>query len=823
MVDSGSDRRKLMQIGFAALLARKQVVEKQYIYEDRTDGGFVFEPVLRNNQPLMADDEYMKKKYYSQVVYEGTMDGSIDTTIQEGDPNKRAARRLWAGRKGTGWGGTGKGGYMDSLQPGVPETKGTGLGSARVESDLLMQVYLEKQSNKMHILKAKSQQATQDLFKEIAKHAQKETGVIDSSAKEYIPPPKDQGASLKDFRTYVAPGYLPTGIESEHGGTAAQKKEWAEKAIRKLSSTNWQSLYTNINRSEFNVFTSYGFLQGAYAAKLLAMKPGSFLKPSDRRRLLDNNLGRQPAGGDRPIMGKEGMLKGVGGLYHDYDTMGAFSDREDTEHYGAQEGPRGGKGGLRSGPSRNEGSDFTGDGGAISVNNMEIADAKLLRTTFKKERIDQLFPKSWQEFKRLERKKLNELMIARGQLLNQDLDIPIVEVSSAAEAEKFIRWMQKELNDEQQRLNEIIPQFDEHGYREWKKKGTWPSKSGLDLGGDYSKGGGIDAIREHGTQRYLAAIEGTGRGGISDYRSEIARGFMKDFGLLNDEAKYLMSNRFGLKKDKKTGTQEWKYLNQSAQDRGVDLYLPQEGGLLKIHISARVVPGTAKSRPYVKLDIPHKSKWNKFRGGITFIPDVAISLQEMEIREMKGKEHLESFNELTQQYWQKGADAQFKGAAMLTQSGYSTRMFMGDMSPAQSVGFFTSTISARDFADHLKTLVDVGAEYWWSDRTGFDRYFNLEEMEGGAFKTWALKWAAESKRLEDNLNKAIEMKWQMWLENYAGGGATAPAPRIANTWEGPLRIGPFVHSTKYLGQAQSIGRRKHGYYVHGDWGGGPLA
>ena len=83
-----TDRRKLMQIGFAALLARKQTVQKQYLYEDRTDGGFVFEPILRNNEPMMANEEYMRKKYYSQVVYEGTMDGSIDTSIQEGTPIK---------------------------------------------------------------------------------------------------------------------------------------------------------------------------------------------------------------------------------------------------------------------------------------------------------------------------------------------------------------------------------------------------------------------------------------------------------------------------------------------------------------------------------------------------------------------------------------------------------------------------------------------------------------------------------------------------------------------------------------------------------------
>ncbi len=53
------------------------------------------------------------------------------------------------------------------------------------------------------------------------------------------------------------------------------------------------------------------------------------------------------------------------------------------------------------------------------------------------------------------------------------------------------------------------------------------------------------------------------------------------------------------------------------------------------------------------------------------------------------------------------------------------------------------------------------------------------------------------------------------MSQYAGGGATAPPPRVAKTWEGPIKLGPFVHSTKYLGAAQSLGMRPHGYYTLG--------
>ena len=58
---SSKDTRKLMQIGFAALLARKKAVQKQYAYEKRGDGGFVFEPILRGNTPELEDEEYIKE------------------------------------------------------------------------------------------------------------------------------------------------------------------------------------------------------------------------------------------------------------------------------------------------------------------------------------------------------------------------------------------------------------------------------------------------------------------------------------------------------------------------------------------------------------------------------------------------------------------------------------------------------------------------------------------------------------------------------------------------------------------------------------------
>jgi len=90
-------------------------------------------------------------------------------------------------------------------------------------------------------------------------------------------------------------------------------------------------------------------------------------------------------------------------------------------------------------------------------------------------------------------------------------------------------------------------------------------------------------------------------------------------------------------------------------------------------------------------------------------------------------------------------------------------------------------------------------------------------MNGGAFKEWALNWENEAMKLQGSLNKKIQAKWQQWVGTpRVGGGKTAPPPRIAKTWDGPIHLGPFVHNTRYLGRARSVGRRKHGYYVHGD-------
>ena len=434
-------RRKLVQIGFAALLARKQNVQKQYIYEDRNSGNesaqsFSFEPVLRNNEANMSDEEYMRKRYYSEVVYQSTMDGSIETSIREADPNKRAARRLWAGRKGTGWNGTGKGGYMESLDPGVSDAKGSGLGTVSSESDQLMQIYLEKQTDKMHILKSKSQQATQDLFRRIAQHADKTTGVTDLRSREYTPSYKERGVSFSQFQNYIRP-YVGN-IPPPKNAPRSRQVEWVSKAVAKYEATSKNM----VGSSKTALYSPMGRIEGQYAEQL-ALSHKSFFDVFQRQRLLANSLSKEIQNKWNPD-----------GIYQDYDTVDGFFNPSHEEHPGGQpEGPRSGRDGGRGPASGN----FPGDPGYTEGStNEEISPVALTKTIFKRESITDVYPLSWIEYKKEKRMSANIEEYNAGRGLNMDPVLPAAtQVNSVGEAKEFVRWMQKALNDEQRKLNQL--------------------------------------------------------------------------------------------------------------------------------------------------------------------------------------------------------------------------------------------------------------------------------------------------------------------------------------------------------------------------------
>ena len=222
-------------------MGRKRSPHKQYIYEKRGVNEFVFEPVLKQNEADMNSEEYMKKKYYSQVVYEAAQAGDLETSISsEGGYEEQAARRLWAGRAGTGWNGSGRGGYMESLQPGISETRGTGAGNVRAEVDKLMQAYLSYQKMHLQPLKAMANRATQDLFTRIGRSAAAGMGnaggagsvTMEQSGrfKPYIAPAKGGlMRSPNQMLWYLAPHL----VGAQQGATSAQNDEWIRKAVNK--------------------------------------------------------------------------------------------------------------------------------------------------------------------------------------------------------------------------------------------------------------------------------------------------------------------------------------------------------------------------------------------------------------------------------------------------------------------------------------------------------------------------------------------------------------------------------------------------------------
>ena len=244
---------------------------------------------------------------------------------------------------------------------------------------------------------------------------------------------------------------------------------------------------------------------------------------------------------------------------------------------------------------------------------------------------------------------------------------------------------------------------------------------------------------------------------------------------------------------------------------GKDLIINQLGGLLKLRVDALWTnpkgQGGYRNKGYYRVRI----------SDIKFQPNVKHTLEMEHLKQAKGEEQLRGFEEVRDRLWNDGIQMQLDGQNIATTAGMGNKMFMGDLSPVNSVGYFTSTVSPAELSQRLEFLINTAAEEWYNSPEGFQGYFDLRSMNGGAFKEWALNWENESMKLQGALNKKIQAKWQQWLGSRGvGGGATAPPPSIAKTWDGPLHLGPFVHNTKYLGRARSVGKRKHGYYVHGD-------
>ena len=865
-----ADERKLMQIGFAALMARKLAPLKQYLYEKIGEGGFVFEPVLRNNTAELDDYEYMKKKYYSQIVYEAAQAGELDTSIEESNIDIKAARRLWAGRSGTGWQGTGKGGYMESLDPGVGNP-------VRNEVDELLHMYLKYQGDKTQQLTQLSHEATYDLFDKVAEHSRKNNpNPSDMAFTNYVPSPKDMGiGSEQELQWYLLP--QTSGDVPPSNATPSEKKEWLTKALRQLPIQKW-----NNPKLKTQFYTSYGKAHADFAVKLANSE---HLEGDDYRRLtqldsrgprLHTTVGtgldktsvevaeysesfKQTDAGmdrylpdiepDKPVIRKHPSLSG-------YDKSDQHIIMPFTYELGGA--PFGGEGGALA---------DTGIG--IGADPQATVDKKLLTTIFEKRKIEDIFPDSFTEYQKMRRNELNKYLMnfttgEGGKSLNQkERDEAAVALDNIHEVKQFLMWMENQVNMELEELNaltagnyagkdwfkEDYPEFASHGKYATGQLTLSDVSPGLKLSLSgytpkkkmiYGPEGPISTAHRYlaGQSGWGKAIEGQVQSGGwlrgYDYKQEIMDGFLGDFEIFGEEYGYKADQIWSWIKnpqgdDVTQWEQEhgkWDFKWNDKLSRGKDIYFPLktpegEPGLVKITVRAtvqkdnRTSPISKKKYGVTTATRPVRTHVKLTLSDVQYIKDIKHTVEQEEVKWFRHAEGVIAWNAYISSLYTHGAGGIYQGGALMVHSGVGAQMFMGDRTPANSVGFFTSTISTGDFAEKLKELVDIGAKSWFKEADGFGAYFDLSEMAGGAFKEWAQVWNGESSKIERAINKKIQTKWALWLDQYAGGGATAPPPRVAKSWEGPIKLGPFVHSTKFLGQAQSATMRPHGYYTRG--------
>ena len=729
-------RRRLMQIGFAALLARKKQVHKQYLFEKRGKDGFVFEPVLRQNNAALEDEEYMRKRFYSSVVLKAAERGELETSIPADEGIEvQAARRLWAGRAGTGWGNSNRGGYMKSLDPGIKGggfrgMEGSQLGSVVAEVDALMQAYMRYQDKSLLPLKAMANRATQDLFRRIARDkragAVKGGGTIASTGKykDYIAPP--QGGAVKtpnQMLWYLLPhlGDIPAGATKE------QRTEWMRNAIAQYEKSH-------LNQPPFlksTAVTNRKRVEGDMANFIAKYYPDMGNYDRLTQAVFDDSKDRSP-------------YQGSAQFYKDFPHLDGLN--EDEIAFMRDRFAR--KGMLFPGIVGGTETLGKAGGGALNTESTAIGSPDLLTTVFNKNSIEDIFPKSFRNY--INQKDPDQKSMTPKQFAAQEIRFNDIE-----EVKKFMAWMVKTLNDEIRHQahqsvkgQPVSQRMASHGFGEY--------------GEMYSNLLGSIVMGDHKPVNLPP---------FADKKAKVGR----------------------------------------RSRTGKDVILNQLGGLLKFRVDAVWVtygetkPGYAPGAYQLKISEMH------------FEPNVKHTLEVEELDKLKGVEMEKSWDAMRDGFYQDGISASYHGMDMMTMGGQGSRMFMGDLSPVTSTAYFTSTISVGDFAQRLRYLVEIAANEWFSSPDGFQGYFDLRSMEGGAFKEWAMHWEEESITLQQAINKRESARWERWIATpQVGGGKTAAPPSIAKTWEGPLRLGPFVHSTKYLGAAQSVGRRRHGYYVHGD-------
>lgn len=796
-----SGKKHLFQIGFAALLARKQNPSKRYAFlkSGDNDMSFMFEPVLTDNTPSMDDNEYMKKKYYSWLVYEAAQKGQLDTSIKDASVDERAAKRFWAGRRGTGWKGTGKGGYMQSLDPGAAADGGYGTGydSAAKEAENLMKTYMQYIYRSIELpLENMSKVASADLINTIGKAAVKQMkkgsykdqvppmSTFHDSGRFYVPPvdpPKDGTDEAIDmavreyFKHFVS---NPTMTRTSYNSVGPLHTSTIQQAHSKIMEADIMKAFEDggldsadvaMEKERYNaMITELKYnSNGKYLTRVSATKTTTV--SGDKLIIKEYEPGSEPM---KFVKFLDGDLK------------------KNFPKFDASLGERG------------KGIKLTDEKKTIAYINKMRATLNAEIRNYQKDLSKQIwgtkkpYSAPMQTYKKIENKFFKELSVdIKHQMLNQYNSLIRLPKSQSkygrtTNITKQPKYFQKGrqpskygTSSHTSYYNNLSSQLsraesgDSAAYRDIMKRDWWvrDSKgmvSRLDLGAKAKERFRINNDFQH----HL------GRGNPS---RNVAAGEIYD---------QVMAPFFAAQDNKHSESAR----SLDPKQRGFDLYLNHSLGTLRLRVSMFYVKG----KGWAIGQNPGRGKpSSEGMWQVSIVPTILYGV-EHDIKKTafeyrKGTSTLARWQAVAKSTRDRGVTGKLNTTHINSSFTARANTLLGGAGPTQSVGAFVDSVVPVEMAERLQFLVNTAANNWFYG-PGMSQVMDLHGLEGGDFKNWAMKWDKEARAFQKSTNEEFEADWSRWVMTI-GGGATSQPPSVARAWHPPLFLGPFVHSMKYLG------------------------
>lgn len=817
-----SGRQHLFQIGFAALLARKLNPAKRYAFlkSGKDDLSFLFEPVLTDNTPILDNNEYMKKMYYSWVVHQAAQRGELETSIQnEGDIDELAARRFWAGRRGTGWKGEGKGGYMQSLDPGAAGDGGygTGLDSAAAEAEALMKTYMRYIYAKLEMpLEDMSRVASADLINTMGRAAVKQmdksvwsnqvppTRAFHTRSSFYLPPldiPDDGVGEAVEimvrayFRHYVNDPKMISETYSPKLNTASPEVQirHAGKVSKSIMAQHKEEQRFEGGLTSEEMTLEKDRLTAMYSE--LTMGDGSFLfkntnpEQFDLSNIKGKNVSVKQYAKEGPDAGPlryaKFMDKGLEDIFPQFtdkwlsiNPKKGLTEMKDVERYVND---------LQKSLNR-----------AIIIDRNKLADEIYGSKKPFRASLPGIKKATSRFLKQLTQDAKNQIMNGYNKLLSVPKGYGKwgYKTGAITKLPKFFEskhgsagprhaagsryGVMPVKNYYRQLLSDIKKKPSEVAKKDWWVRDWKGMSQRLELGRKTI--GGMQQAKPY--QRRFQ----TSQGERKDMVSEIYSSVMAPFN--------------AMKGGQELQAHSEKVRALSKEQRGWDMYVPHPLGLLRLRMktywiqgkmnfdkNATIAPGRSNASTVGKWMITIKPK---------IFYDIKRDIRKTCVEVKKGEGAVAKWIAVM-----KGNKDVEIGAIMNDSTIRSTfavrqNVLLGGSGPTQTMGAFVDTVVPEEMAERLSFMVNTAATAWFMG-PGMGRIMNLEGMEGGDFKNWALKWDKQATAVQKRTNNEMHRKWANWLEQYVGGGKTGMPPSEARTWHPPLFLGPFVHSLKYLG------------------------